>query len=137
MEEVNDKKSYEIAFLVKNEEDAQQVITLLKSAGAEIELEGSISKLNLAYAIKKERVLYFGYFHFSLEINEVKRLEDTLRMSPFIIRFLIVTPPFVKHKARSFLPQRRRPYVSPRPAERKMPSLSNEALEKQLKEILQ
>ncbi len=137
MEESNDKKSYEIAFLVRNEEDAQQVIKLLKSAGAEIESEGAISKLNLAYPIKKEHSAHFGYFHFSLETEKVKQLEDSIRMNPLILRSLIVTPPFVKNKTRSFLPPRRRPVSFPQATERKTPSLSNEALEKQLKEILQ
>lgn len=137
MEEPKDKKSYEIAFLVRNEEDAQQVIKLLKSAGAEIELEGAISRMTLAYPIKKEHSLYFGYLHFSLETKGVNRLEAGLRVSPFIVRSLIVTPPFVKSKTRPFLPPRRRPFVSSQPIERKAPSLSNEALEKQLKEILQ
>ena len=137
MEEFNDKKSYEIVFLARNEEDAQQVIKLLKSAGAEIELEGPISKITLAYAIKKEQSAHFGYFHFLLETEKVKQLEDSIRINPLILRFLIITPPFVKNKTRSFLPPRRRPSSFSQPAERKTPSLSNEALEKQLKEILQ
>lgn len=135
--ESSDKKSYEIAFLVKNEEDAQRVLAALKTAGAEIALEGPISKINLAYPIKKENSLYFGYVHFLLEAEKVKQLEDSIRINPSIVRFLLITPPFVKNKTRSFAPPRRRPFFSPQPAERKTPSLSNEALEKQLKEILQ
>ncbi|MBI4086035.1 MAG: 30S ribosomal protein S6 [Candidatus Liptonbacteria bacterium] len=137
LEETNDRKSYEIAFLVRSEEDAQQVIKLLKAAGAEVALEGAISKLNLAYPIKKEHSAHFGYFHFLLETEKVKQLEDSVRINSLILRSLIITPPFVKNKARSFLPSRRRPPVFSQPAERKTQSLSNEALEKQLKEILQ
>src|SRR3989338_3229057 len=118
MDETSDKKFYEIAFLARNEEDAQQVIKLLKSAGAEIELECPISKINLAYAIKKENSAHFGYFHFLLETEKAKQLEDSIRINPLILRFLIITPPFVKNKTRSFLPPRRRPSSFSQPAER-------------------
>ena len=138
MEEGIDKKTYEISFLSKTEEGAQEVLRILKNSGAAIELEGQVLKLPLAYPIKKEREAYFCFFHFSLEPQKIADAEQHLRMHPLLIRFLIVTPPFVKTKARSFFPPRRRPVSSASVGiERKQSAqpLSNEALERQLKEM--
>ncbi len=138
MEESNEKKSYEISFLSKNEEGIGEISKLLKSFGAEIQFESPVSKINLAYAIQKETKAHSGYFHFVLEPSKIKEVEHTVNIHPSLLRFLIVTPPFLKEKTRHSLPPKRRLSALPPAVERKeqLP-LSNEALERQLKEILQ
>ncbi len=138
MEEIRDKKSYEISFLAKNEGDVEQVLKTLKSAGGEITSEGPIAKINLAYPIKKQHSAYFGYFHFSAEPTGLEQLKNDLNINPAVLRFLIITPPLIRDKAKPFVAAKRRLPSTPLVTEKRPPlPLSNEALEKQLKEILQ
>lgn len=138
MDDIADKKAYELAFLAKTEDGAETVLKLLKGSGAGIDLEGQVVKMPLAYPVEKEREAYFCYFHFSLEPGKLSEVETHLRVQPGILRFLVVTPPFMKNKPRAFFPQRRRAApVASSGIERRPSSLplSNEALEKQLKEM--
>lgn len=139
MEELNDKKAYEMSFVAAAEEDAGRLSVALKKAGAEIISESSITRIPLSYPIEKRAEAYFGFFHFNIEPKEIAQIERQLRVQPVVLRFLIVTPPFSKSKERRQYVPRKRTATSAAPAaERKQVThLSNEALEKQLKEILQ
>ncbi len=138
MEELNDKKSYEISFVAAAEEDAKHLADALKGVGAEITFESPLLKIFLAYPIEKKEEAYFGYFHFGFEPKEIVRLEKQFRVQPVVLRFLIITPPFVKARERRQYSPRRKMVFTPPATERKQAShLSNEALEKQLKEIMQ
>ena len=139
MEELNDKKSYEISFVAAAEEDVKRLADALKGVGAEITFESPLLKIFLAYPIEKKEEAYFGYFHFGFEPKNIVKLEKQFRVQPVVLRFLIITPPFVKaREKRPYSPTRRKAVFIPQTTERKQTSqLSNEALEKQLKEIMQ
>jgi len=138
MEELDDKKAYEISFISATEEGAKHLADALKSLGAEIVSESPLLKTPLAYQIEKKEEAYFGYFHFNMQPKEVVQLEKQLRVQPVVLRFLIVTPPFIKSKERrQYVPRRKTAFVPTVEKKQVTAHLSNEALEKQLKEIMQ
>ena len=138
MEELNNKKAYEMSFVAAVEEDAGRLSEALKKAGAEIISESPITRIPLSYPIEKRGEAYFGFFHFNIEPKEIAQIERQLRVQPVVLRFLIVTPPFSKSKERrQYVPRKRTTTAVPVAERKQVPHLSNEALEKQLKEILQ
>lgn len=135
--ESQDTKEYEISFLIKEEKDVEEILRAIGRLGAEIVFQGPVEKISLLYPIKKETSAYFGYCHFSLIPEKLASLSQELRANQIIIRFLIVSPPFVKVKARSS-PKIKSRGPQPIVERKKEPSpLSNEALEKKIEEILQ
>lgn len=130
-----DKKEYEISFLLKHEGDAQEVLKLLKQHGAEITFEGPLKHLQLTYKIKHHTEASFGYLHFKLAPGHLAELNHDLGTKPAIIRFLIITPPFMR--ARVSQPKREAPPIQPSTQPKSALPLSNEALEKKIEEILQ
>lgn len=139
MQEIKDKKSYEASFVSATEEGAKKFAEALKSAGAELVSGTPLTRIQLAYPIEKKEEAYFGCINFNVEPQEIAQLEKQLRVQPPVLRFLIITPPFLKQKERrQYVPKRKTSPTSFPAVERKQVShLSNEALEKQLKEILQ
>ncbi|OGY98700.1 MAG: hypothetical protein A2855_00465 [Candidatus Liptonbacteria bacterium RIFCSPHIGHO2_01_FULL_57_28] len=130
------KKEYELAFLVNEESEAPGVVAALKAAGAEVHLEGPVRKIALAYEIKKQSAACFSFVQFEMEPAAAKALEGHLALRPEILRFMLITPPSAKARPypQSAVPQR----PSAKPYEPKTaPTLSNEALEKKIEEILQ
>lgn len=141
MNEEQEKKEYEIGFLVRSEEQGQEVVKVLHRYQVEITQEGQISKVRLAYPIKKEVNVCFGYLWFKAEPGAIGKIQEDLRLNREVLRFLIVTPP-VKRAAKEKLPEAKRnperstPQIPPA----EIPSakeLTNEDLEKKLEEILQ
>jgi ribosomal protein S6 len=134
----NNKKHYEVGFLVQSEDSAPEVAALLKRYSAEITTEGTLRRIHLAYKIKKEISAVFGFFQFMAEPEQAKKLEQDLRTNSLFIRSLIIKLPKVSKKqkqsdaSRAARPQVTRPAPELKPA----PSLSNEALEKKIEEIL-
>ncbi len=138
MEESNDKKAYEMSFVAVAEEDAGRLTGALKQVGAEIISESPLTRIPLSYPIEKKTEAYFGFFHFNIDPKEISQIEKQLRVQPIVLRFLIVTPPFSKSKEkRQYVPRKRTASTVPAAERKQVPHLSNEALEKQLKEILQ
>lgn len=140
MEELNDKKAYEISFVAAAEEDAKRLSDALKSFGAEITIESPLVKIPLAYPIEKKEEAYFGCFHFSINPGNIAEIEKHFRTQPIVLRFLVITPPFVKGKERrqySPSPRRKSAFATAAAEHKPASHLSNEALEKQLKEIMQ
>ena len=148
-QEKRTKKEYEISYLVKEESDKQELIKLLNSYRAEISNEGKISKITLAYPIKKEKSAYFGFFVFVVEPEMIKEVREKLKLNNKVLRSLIITPPIEQREKRVII----KPRESIRPAKtRKQPILEeeqlkvkkeeappiidNELLEKKLEEIL-
>lgn len=137
--EPSEKKSYEISFLVKDESSAQKIATLIRQHGGEVSFESPVRNLALAYKINKEANANFGYFHFEMTPEELPALDRNLKTSSEVVRFLIITPAFLKTQNIPTLKPKSRP-ISPRPTQEanKAPApLSNEALEKKIEEILQ
>lgn len=139
--ETNEKKTYEIGFIAKDEKGIHELMDRLKAHGAEILLEGPVEHISLAYEIKKEKEANLGFLHFSAEAASIKPLSDELKRSESILRFLITTPPYIKPKPRQMPPdrakssQKQTPVATDRVAAPE--HLSNEALEKKIEEILQ
>lgn len=146
-----DKKEYELAFLLRAEDAAPEVIAVLKKHGAEVTNQGTLARQRLAYPIRKETQAVLGSLTFRLDPEGVAALDHDLRFNQHVLRFLMVTPPVKKPQGVFYeRPRRldgqgpgRAPQAAPpRPAApKKVPepaqTLSNEALEKKLEEILQ
>ncbi len=139
-----DPKTYELAVLVKAEEELAGITAILKSHGVALQGEMQAKKLALAYPVKKEKEATFGSVRFDAVPSVAKALEDELRLKPELLRtMIIVADPIseprsygdesrMKHKPRTAaatVP------VAPAPRE-SQGSLTNDDLEKKLEEIL-
>jgi len=135
-------KNYQIDFLVKSEEDQKGIIKIFKNFQLSVISGGRTSKIKLAYPIKKENFAYFGYLYFSGSSQDIGNLTDSLKNEPRILRFSIITQPIVKKDERGMVErassrqvQEVTPQLPKKPTVTE--TLSNEALEKKLEEILQ
>jgi ribosomal protein S6 len=126
----NQRKSYEISYLLNPNEGTDLMSNLLKDMGLEIINDGGVTEIRLAYPIKKETRANFGYLHFGAEPEVVNKLRDSLQLNVNVLRFLIVTPPFVKIQSR-----REEGNYRVKPAEEARPEISNSSLEEKLEEI--
>lgn len=144
MEKQLEKKnrSYEISFLLRSEEDVQTVVRHLSDRGAEIVAEGAVEKIRLAYPIEKENEAFFGYIHFAMDPAEIVALHDAMQLDKKVIRFLIVTPAFVKSTKRRLGGKFTKEAVKAEPEAvvESAPAtvhedISNDVLEKALKEM--
>ncbi len=136
-----EKRKYEIGFVIKTE-DASVISQSLKNRGFAVLVENPIEKIQLAYPIKKENYAYFCYFHFEGDPAAIKNLKADLKLNPEVLRYLIITPPFIKKPAwRQSPPDRisEEPKFIPSAVKQYLPVesiLTNEALEKKIEEIL-
>ncbi len=126
----NQRKSYEISYLLNPNIGSDLMSTLLKEMGLEVTSDGGVTEIRLAYPIKKETRANFGYLHFGAEPEVINKLRDSLQLNPNVLRFLIVTPPFVKAQSR-----REEGNYRVKPAEEARPEVSNSSLEERLEEI--
>lgn len=151
--EDKDKKEYELALLLKSEEDVAAVTTLVGQHNGEGISEPRAKRLQLAYEIKKHAEAVFVYFTFKMFGDDIKALEHDLNTRADVLRFMVIASPApAERTASSPLPPReeRRPRTpsysaapsasaasgeAPKPAAPR--PLSNEALEKKIEEILQ
>lgn len=129
------KKKYEIAFLSKTEESSP-ILQSLTNRGLVILSENPLTKIRLAYPIKKENFAYFGYVHFEGDPAAIKNLRADLKLNPEVLRYLVITRPFGEKEVK-----KSEPAESAEPKEKLSLSpesvLTNEALEKKIEEILQ
>jgi len=138
-----EKKNYELSFLVKDENDAREVLKLLAQHEAEVRGEGPLRKLNLAYPIKHVPQAYFGFVNLAVLPANAKSLERDLSANTAILRTLMVKLPKGKTAVVTSGEYKKtmRPIAQRRPVRMEAPSqpkpLSNEALEKKIEEILQ
>lgn len=139
-----DKKDYEISFLVKNPDGVRSIELALKQIEGEVIYQSPVAETRLAYPIKKERLGYFGFWHFRALPENAEKLQNILKLEPSVLRILIVTPP-IKKMERMRRPVavsgESRPAVESKPVEESLASrpsgaLTNEALEAKLEEIL-
>ncbi len=139
-----ESKKYEIGFLVRLEEDRVALARILKDRGFSIVDDGEVSRIKLAYPIKKENFSFFGYLYFFGDPENVGELNKELKTSPKILRHLIISQPVmirkVENKTVSEKVYTREvpavPAISARKTTPKTEVLSNEELEKKLEEIL-
>ncbi len=127
-------KVYELAVLLNlPEADSEIVAYVTKMGGQEIQ-KNPAHQINLAYPIKKHQSAYFLVCRFLADPEIIKRMSDDLLLHPKVIRFLIVSPPpvtFVERVPRAPRSGEVKPVTSSHPA-----TLTNEALEEKLEEIL-
>ncbi|MDP3052468.1 MAG: 30S ribosomal protein S6 [bacterium] len=140
MEEI-EKRKYEIGFVIKTE-DAAIISQSLKNRGFVVLAENPLEKIQLAYLIKKESYAYFSYSHFEGDPAAIKELKEDLKLNPEVLRYLIITPPFIKKLAwrnPAFSETSGEMKFTP-PVAKRSPAiesiLTNEALEKKIEEIL-
>lgn len=131
-------KSYEIGYLVKSEEGTGALIGHLKRSGAEILSEGELKSIKLSYPIQHLNSAHFGYVHFEINPELIGSLNDALKLDSQIVRFLLVTPPFLRDRSRgpesaSIQPRR---VVKTKSEVNEGATVSNDLLEEKLEEIL-
>lgn len=129
--DTENKKEYEISFLLTSPEAEKELAGILQKHGADVFYQKPAAELPLAYKIKKHISAYFGFYHFRAMPEAIKPLKEELNLATPVLRFLIITPP-VK------LATEARPPSRFERGERKetAPILSNEALSEKLEEIL-
>ncbi len=143
-----ESKKYEISLMLKSEETAESVILLVKKYGGEVLETNPLQKIKLSYQIKKETNAFFLSMIVRLTPDKISALDQSLRLAPETMRFLIITPPIEKEERRDERLERSpRPYkpeLSKKMEELKVPPvmptepevLTNELLEKELEKIL-
>ncbi len=132
-------KKYEISFLIRSESDDSAVKEIIeKNGGRNVETIPAV-KTRLAYPIKKENYAFFGVTYFDSSPEAIEAIDGDLRLRSNVLRFLIITPPVVRkaEAEKKPFPKGKTAVPSPAAAPAAMAgSLSNEALEKTLEEIL-
>ena len=136
-----DLKKYEIGYLVKEETDAEEIKKLLESYKAEILNEGRPRKIRLAYPVKKETGANFGYIQFALTPDLIKDIDQKLKLSQNVLRFLIVNltaenKQVVETDKKENHSSVAKPEESAKKTANKLEIVDNEQLEKKLEEIL-
>jgi ribosomal protein S6 len=148
--EEKDKKEYELALLLKTEENLAGVLTLIGQHNGEGLSEARAKRLQLAYEIKKLNEAVFVNLTFKMFGDDMKALEHELNTAADVLRFMVIASPApAERPSAGLMPQReeRRPRsnsytpsapTAEAPAAKPAPSrpLSNEALEKKIEEIL-
>ena len=135
-------KEYEIGVWVRKEEDLAAVRSFIEQHRGTCTADFQAKKLALAYPIKKENEAFFAFCRFSAEPADVKQLEHDLVTEPLVLRSLVVVPFKMSHREAVGL-SKKRSKQQDRPAPAAAPShaqpvqtLSNEALEKKIEEML-
>ncbi len=88
-----ERKIYEISFLVKDLSGKEAILKVLSNIGAEIESEGKFSEIKLAYPINKQLTAMFGFIIFKAEPASVTGIKKELQFAESILRTLLITPP--------------------------------------------
>lgn len=137
-----DKKTYELALLLKSEDDAARMIEFVRQHSGEVVTEPRAKKVALAYKIKGNAEAVFVSCAFTARGEDAKNLERDLRTQPEVIRsMIVVASPVAIRQEPAAMPSF--PFATPKrgrtPSEPRSSGprpLSNEALEKKIEEIL-
>ena len=133
-----EKKEYELSFLVNAAEGEAAVSSVLKEYKAEVFYKSPLNEVRFEYPIKKYKQGYFGFVHFQGEPESIAKILQSLKLQPNILRVLVVTPPVgkVERGGKASRPRALKPEVTAAPVPSSGGVLSNEALEQKLEEIL-
>ena len=126
------EKDYELSFLLKEASHQAAVLNILKKYQIVPAYESPPIQIRLAYPIKKQTSAFFGFCYFRAETEALLKIKEELDLDGEILRFLIIASP-AKPAVREKVVPRPPDTKSPEPA---IPTLSNEALEEKLEEIL-
>src|SRR3989344_1358026 len=66
-----EKKNYEICFLLKSEPEKEDILAAIGRYHLEIIDDGQLSRIRLAYPISKEKFAYFGYLRFKSDPQDI------------------------------------------------------------------
>lgn len=85
-------KDYELVVIIKNlesgtEETVKNIKNLLESKNIKINKEDVWGLKTLAYPIKKEKKGYYIIFNISGEIQNIKSVENSLRINENLLRY--------------------------------------------------
>jgi ribosomal protein S6 len=127
-----DKKEYEISFLLKDEAGISALQNVLARFECSVISQSEIRRIVLAYPIKKETSALFGYAYVLMAPSQVQEISHELRLEGGILRFLVIADP-IKHLLNA--PTEVAPQSSSTD-ERPARVVTNEDLEKKLEEIL-
>lgn len=139
------QKEYEIAFLVKEEQDAQNIKQDALRFEFSITEQGETKRITLAYPIEKEQGAWFGFFRGTATPEAIKKFSEELSLNASCIRQMIISNPPQKTVERPMRPSSgtQRPMIRKQEAPQKeIPAqtsgdiVTNEELEKKLEEIL-
>lgn len=137
---LEEKKYYELAYLINDPKNLEEIKNLLNKLEVEIFNEGEVKKINLAYPVKKQTQAYFGYLNFSTEPSKILEIDKQLKFFNFLLRFLIMKmnkyylKTILKDKVKEEKEDSKK--VEEKILEAESNILSNEALEKKIEEIL-
>lgn len=143
---MTDTSTYELTYLLRSEEDVSLLRTTLGKYEVRVLQERPLSKVQLEYPIGGERYAFLGILTFEVPVANLHSLRSSLQLQDGVLRSLI-TLPIPTHGAASEekLPEERIPLgedsrVFSRPTPERRPArdtLSNEALERKIEEILE
>ena len=145
MENEKDQKNYELAVLVKTEDELVGIAAFLGQHEATITGEPRVKKIALAYPVKKQREAVFASYLFSALPSNAKALEKDLSLRQEVLRSMIIIPPApqtMDNRSMGVEPANRRPMRAPRTTigtvatPKPAAPITNEALEKKIEEIL-
>ncbi|MDP2629451.1 MAG: 30S ribosomal protein S6 [Candidatus Harrisonbacteria bacterium] len=136
---------YEIGFLLHLSSSSELIKDALTKAKADIVKEGPVRAITLAYPVEKQAKAEFGYIHFRLEDpQDTANISEALRFNNEVLRTLIVRLPeqsmvrsakgrknTLRTKSGESAEEKKEERV------RNLDSLSNEALEEKLEELVQ
>lgn len=135
--------AYEVSFLQRTEEGSA-IKRLVTALGGTVLRERPITKVRLAYKVKKEPTAFFGITKFEMPGEHIRDLRAALRLEADVLRALVIHAKEGEEgqaaMQRSESGERRRPMKRVPGREVKSgfaPALSNEAIEKKIEEILQ
>lgn len=81
---------YEITFIVGEDQNATDVVTVLEANGAKINSTEEIGVKKLAYPIKKLQTGKYITVYFEVAPRDLIKIERTLKLKKSVIRYLIV-----------------------------------------------
>lgn len=82
--------SYELTFLLQNEEELKSVKSLVESAAAKIENEQKWGARKLAYPIKKLRSAHLFTWQINLKPDQISDLKKKLNYNEKLLRYLLL-----------------------------------------------
>jgi len=103
------RNSYELTFIVRldpNEEVINNTVTQVQ-AWVETEQLGQVTKIDrwgkrkLAYEIDKQRDGFYVLMHAEIDPKNLPELERNMRLSPNVLRYLLVRPDSPAQKSAS------------------------------------
>lgn len=129
-------KEYEVSYLVASPEHESGVVKIFARHGITLPSGNTSKPVTLAYPVKSHASAYFGFRVFKADPAAIPAVENDLRLDQTILRSLIVKTPKLKP-----MPAPRveaKPEAEPA-VQIKSPAsdtITNEALEQKLEEIL-